>query len=766
MFRNRTTRSLLIAASAVLASSLAWSGLSHESLPRAFAKPRVVKSPGGSTAHIEAAYGKLPLSFELNRGQTDSRVKFLSRGSGYTFFLTPDEAVMVLRSAPTAKGDKTAPGAASRKVPTHEKTAPPAVLRMRMVGANPKPAVAGLDALPGKSNYFIGDDPQKWRTGVANFSKVKYAGVYPGIDLVFHGNQRQLEYDFVVAPGGDPGAIRLAWKGAKRIEVDGRGDLVLHVAGGRVVHHAPVVYQEIDGSRHEIRGSYVLRGKDQVGFRVASYDRSSPLVIDPVLLYSTYFGNYCEALGIAVDGSGNAYVTGLTGSANFPTAGPLQAAHGGGPYDAFVSKLNAAGSALTYSTYLGGSWEDQGFGIAVDVSGNAYVTGFTESTDFPTAGPLQAAHAGGVRDIFVSKLNAAGSALSYSTYLGGSHWDEGFGIAVDVSGNAYVTGNTISMDFPTASPLQAAHAGGGWDAYVSKLNAAGSGLSYSTYLGGSDWDEGHGIAVDVSGNAYVTGFTESTDFPTASPLQAAHGGGVRDVFVSKINVAGSALTYSTYLGGSGEDQGSGEDLRFGIAVDGSGNAYVTGYTTSTNFPTASPLQAANAGSGDVFVSKLNAAGSALTYSTYLGDSGYDYGRGIAVDGSGNAYVTGATYSTNFPTASPLQAANAGSGDVFVSKLNAAGSALTYSTYLGGSGFDYGTDIAVDGSGNAYVTGTTLSTNFPTASPLQASMVGGIDAFVAKIGESPSAQVPTLGATGLGLLMLGLLAAGRRVLRRR
>jgi len=713
-------------------------------------------------ARAREVYGKLPLSFELNRGQTDGRVKFLSRGSGYTFFLTPDEAVMVLRSAPAAKGNKTAPGAASRKVPTHEKTAPPAVLRMRMVGANPKPAVAGLDALPGKSNYFVGNDPDKWRTGVPNFGKVRYAGVYPGIDLVFHGNQRQIEYDFVVAPGADPGAIRLAWKGAKRVEVASSGDLVLHVAGGRVVHHAPIVYQRVNGSRREVSGGYVLRDRNQVGFRVAAYDRSRPLVIDPVLVYSTYLGgsDYDFGYGIAVDGSGNAYVTGYTGSTDFPTAGPLQAANAGGDYDAFVSKFNAAGSALTYSTYLGGSGGDSGRGIAVDGSGNAYVTGQTASTDFPTAGPLQAAMAGDW-DAFVSKLNAAGSALTYSTYLGGWFGDEGHGIAVDGLGNAYVTGGTYSPDFPTAGPLQAAMAGYFYDAFVSKLNAAGSALTYSTYLGGSSSDWGEDIAVDGSGNAYVAGFTDSIDFPTAGPLQAANGGAWSvDVFVSKLNAAGSALSYSTYLGGSSDD------YVYSIAVDGSGIAYVTGGTNSTNFPTASPLQAAKAGPSDAFVSKLNAAGSALAYSTYLGGSSNDSGYGIAVDGSGNAYVAGYTSSTNFPTAGPLQAANGGGTyDAFVSKLNAAGSALTYSTYLGGSNSDSGRDIAVDGSGNAYVTGRTESPNFPTAGPLQAAKAGYADAFVAKIGEAPSEQIPALGATGLGLLILGLLAAGRRLLAR-
>jgi hypothetical protein len=393
--------------------------------------------PSPAKAEIKESYGKLPLRFEANQGQTDPRVKFLSRGSGYTFFLTPEEAVLVLRSAPSEKAAKPGPKTASREIPSREEPARRTVLRMRMAGANPAPAVNGLDALPGKSHYFLGNDPRKWRTGVPSFASVKYAGVYPGIDLVFHGSQRQLEYDFVVAPGADPGAIRLAWKGAERLEVDNAGALVLRVAGGRVVHHAPMVYQRVNGNRREIGGSYVVRAGSEVGFRVAAYDQTRPLVIDPVLIYSTYLGGSDSDQGyaIAVDGAGNAYVTGWTHSTDFPTASPLQAIYGGGTRDAFVSKLNAAGSSLVYSTYLGGFDEDRGEGIAVDGAGNAYVTGTTLSTDLPTVSPLQAANAGGY-DAFVAKLNAAGSSLTYATYLGGDSQDYGHGIAVDGAGNA------------------------------------------------------------------------------------------------------------------------------------------------------------------------------------------------------------------------------------------------------------------------------------------------------------------------------------------
>jgi len=660
---------------------------------------------------VVAAYAKLPLHFEANQGQTNEQVRFLARGSGYGLFLTPTESVLVLRKTEGS----------------------PAVLRMKLLGANPRPVVAGREKLPGRSNYFIGNDSKKWRTNVPHYARVEYQEVYPGVDLAYYGNQGQFEYDFVVKPGADPRRIRIAIEGADAVRVDGDGNLVLSLQDGEIVERAPVVYQIVGGATKTIDGRFVLSGAREVAFEVGAYDRDRPLVLDPLLVYSTYLGGSDEeqGQGIAVDSVGNAYVAGFTFSTNFPTANPLQAANGGG-YDAFVSKVNASGSALVYSTYFGGSGFDQGQGIAVDASGNAYVTGITQSTNFPTANPLQAT-IGGFQDAFVARLNTAGSALVYSTYLGGSDFDSGYSVAVDASGNAYVTGITQSTDFPTASPLQAVIGGGNNDAFVAELNAAGSALVYSTYLGGSGDELAQDIAVDASANAYLTGFTFSTNFPTANPVQPANGGS-SDAFVARVDADGSALAYSTYLGGSGSDQGT------GIAVDTSGNAYVTGFTASTNFPTANPLQAANNGGlSDGFVAKVNAAGSSLVYSTYLGGSGPDFsgedrGHGIAVDASGNAYVTGVTGSANFPTANPLQATKGGSNDAFVAKVNATGSLLVYSTYLGGLGGEFGYGIAVDQSGAAaYIAGFTTSTDFPTANPVQAANGGGYDAFVAKIG---------------------------------
>jgi Beta-propeller repeat len=683
-------------------------------------------------SRLVQSYGKLPLSFEANRGQTDSQVKFLSRGSGYTLFLTRDEAVLALRGSDPRGGAAPAahqPSAAGSEVQRSiNESTTNALLRMKLVKANPAAKVTGVDELPGKSNYFIGNDPKKWRSNVPAYEKVRYEGIYPGVDLLYYGNQRQLEYDFVVAPGADPRRIQFDVRGAEHLSQDERGDLVLQAGTGEVRWHKPVVYQEEDGKRHQIDGRYVIRDGPRVGFDVAGYNTNKPLIVDPALVYSTYLGgtNADLATGIAVDSSGNAYVTGWTGSTDFPTVNPLQAAYGC-CYDAFVSKINSTGSALVYSTYLGGSNGDFGAKIAVDGSGNACVTGYTDSTNFPTVNPLQAANRGSF-DAFVAKINSTGSALVYSSYLGGSGDDFGVGIAVDSSGNAYITGQTDSTDFPTVNPLQAAN-GGSLDTFVAKINSTGSALFYSTYLGGSDFDFGYGIAVDNSGNAYITGITYSTDFPTLNPLQAAYGGGIEDAFVAKINSTGSALVYSTYLGGSDRDYG------YGITVDNSGNAYITGTTWSTDFPTVNPLQAAHGGGiEDAFVAKINSAGSALVYSTYLGGSSFDDGLRIAVDSSGNAYITGSTWSTDFPTVNPLQK-NYGGGvyDAFVAEINPTGSALVYSTYLGGSDSDYGYDITVDSSGNAYITGVTLSTDFPTVNPLQKNSAGGgEEGFVAKI----------------------------------
>jgi hypothetical protein len=505
-----------------------------------------------------------------------------------------------------------------------------------------------------------------------------------------------------------------------------------------------------------------------LAFAVGQFDRQRDLVIDPTLVYSTYLGgsSNTSAYGIAVDSAGEAFVVGATESASFPTASPFQAALNG-VQDAFVAKFNAAGSALVYSTYLGGSGSDIGHGIAVDSAGEAVITGDTMSADFPTASPVQATYGGGGYDVFVTKLNSAGSALVYSTYLGGSAIDNAEYVAVDSIGDAVVSGITLSTDFPVAPlmhPIQGANGGGSQDGFVTKLASGGS-LVYSTYLGGTGADAVVGIAVDPAGEAFVSGLTTSTNFPIAAgcdagctPFQSAFAGGSGsgDAFVAKLNATGTALLYSTYLGGSSDD------AALGLAIDGAGEAFVFGQTASTNFPTALPYQAANAGGIDAFVTKVNATGSALIYSTYLGGSSSEGGNigGIAVDSAGEAFVAARTDSANFPVVSPLQATFAGNGDGFVTKFNAAGSELGYSTYLGGSSVDQATTIAVDSANNAFVAGYTSSIDFPTAAPFQLYQGGtnGSNAFVTKI-SALSVTVPATGGRYLALAALLLATCG-------
>ena len=682
---------------------------------------------------LSVSYGNIPLSFVANHGQTDAEVKFLARGQGYSLFLTPTEAVLGLRAA------------------SNEPKPPTAMVRMRLLGANKHPQLSGVDSLPGTSNYFIGNDPGRWQRDVPTYAKVKYTNVYPGIDQIYYGNQRQLEYDLVVAPAGDPRRITLAFEGVERLSLDDEGNLVLQTPLGEIKQQKPMVYQDTGGRRKRVDARYLLGENSHVRFQVASYDRTRPLVIDPVLSYSTYLGGNGNDIGhaIAVDSAGSAYITGQTLSTNFPGAGgsSIQPSKSTS-VDVFVSKLNAAGSALVYSTYVGGSGGEYGYAIAVDNMGNAYVTGQTDSptvagtgnVPFPTVGGVQQLYKGG-GDAFVTKINATGNALVYSTYLGGSGVERGYGIAVDDSGNAYVTGHTNSVngpgDFPTSAALQPQN-GGSYDAFVTKLNVAGNGLVYSTYLGGDASEYslyGGDIAVDSTGSAYVGGSTASLNFPGASArIQATNGGGFTDGFVVRFDPAGSALFYSTYLGGNGYDEVN------GLAINTGGDAFVVGYSDSPNFPTAFPLQASKNGLGnDAFVSRLNAAGTALVYSTYLGGSGGERAYDVAVDSASNAYISGWTDSSNFPTVAPLPITR-GSGDAFISVLNSVGSTFAYSTYLGGSnGSEHAYGIAVDGAGEAYVTGETNATNFPSAASLQATFGGsGSDAFVAKITAPPPA----------------------------
>ncbi len=706
------------------------------SVPAQAATAEPAKPDEATRARVSENYGKLPVSFEVNDGQQGRYVKFFSRGSGYNLFLATREAVLVL-----TKSEKPATPPANNATLSQKPKRRSTVLRTMLVDANPAAKVTGEERLPGKVNYFIGNDPSKWQNDVPTYGKVRYEQVYPGIDLVYYGNQRQLEYDFIVAPGADPTRIRLSVAGAQTMCLDGRGQLVVQTAIGAVRWNKPRIYQQIGGTRRAVKGKYVLRRGHEISFQVAAYDTAKP-----TLIYSTYLGGSGDDLGYRVSGddAGNIYVTGYTSSTDFPTAaGAFQTTKNGG-YDAFVAKVNPTGTGLLYSTYLGGSGDDFGKDIRVDSSGAyVYVTGTTSSTDFPTtAGAFQTVNKGG-QDIFVTKLNAADGAVVYSTYLGGSGTDVGVSISVDTSGNAYVTGYTNSADFPVTGALQATR-NGGYDAFVAKISPDGTSLVYSTYLGGNGDDFGQSIRVIGSGKfqvgagtAYVTGYTNSTNFPTTSGAFQTNNNGGYDAFVTKITPDGTGLVYSTYLGGSDKDVG------VGIEWNEDGNVYVTGYTESTDFPiTLGAFQTTKKGGYDAFVTRFNSDGTAVLYSTYLGGSGDDYAQGFRED-AGNAYITGNTDSTDFPTtANAFQATKNGGYDVFLTKFNPTGAVLLYSTYLGGSGDDFGQDIRVILT-NAYVTGTTSSTDFPTtAGAFQTTNNGGQDGFVAKIDTGVDVMVQT------------------------
>ena len=699
--------------------------------------------PAGSSAmKIAERYGELPLRFEANQGQFEAGVRFVSRQRGYSLLLRSSEAVLVLsqpdsRVAAQREDEESMAGESGRREARN-----PAVLRMKLIGADPDSPSACLEELPGRINYFIGSDPGKWLRGIRTHGKVQFSQVYPGIDLVYYGTQRQLEYDFLVAPGTDPGIIAWSIEGADQMMVEADGALMMETGAGQIRFRRPVIYQEVAGLRKEISGGYVVKAHRQIGFEIAAYDRGLPLVIDPVLHYSTYLGGSLgdNGEGIAVDSAGNAYVTGTTYSTNFPTANPGQPSLSGSPC-VFVTKLNAAGSALIYSTYLGGSGGNLGHGIKVDGEGNAYVVGSTSSTNFPvTAGAFDRT-ANGNYDAFVAKLAPDGATLVYSTLLGGTGTDSGYAIALDDDGNAYITGSTSSdvIPLPTTAGAFQTTRGQSNDVYVAKLNPSGSGLVYSTLLGGGDRDIGYGIAVDADGAAYVTGLTASTNFPTTLGAFQFTRPGNTDAFVTKLNPDGSALVYSTYLGGINYPDSvysPGTDIGNAIAVGTDGCAYVTGSTISTNFPTTAGAVATK---GSSFLAKLTTDGSALAYSTLLDGASL----AIAVDASGAACVTGGTSSTNFPITPGAFDPTLDNTqwftptDAFLMKMNANGTVLLYSTFLGANGNDIGRAIAVDAAGKIYVTGSTTSTNFPvTADALDRAANGNGDAFVTKIEPLP------------------------------
>ncbi|HEX4038388.1 MAG TPA: SBBP repeat-containing protein [Acidobacteriaceae bacterium] len=711
--------------------------------------PATAQSPA---AAARAQYEQLPLRFEPNQGQFAPDVRFRSSGPGYSVALTQNEAVVRLRAGTTHS-----------------------VVGLALEGAPAALSISGEDRLPGTVNYFTGSNRAAWRTGIPTYGRVRVANALPGVDLVYYGNQNQLEFDLVLAAGMDPANLKLRVRGARAVSVAQDGSVVMATSGGPLTLRAPVAYQRMHGTRTSVKAQFRRISGDEVGFAVEAYDRRRPLTIDPVLVYATYLGgSYFDAVSaVAVDAGGNAYVTGNADSCDFPTTGGAYqtSAPSGycypGTHEAkgnlvFVAKINAAGTGLVYSTYLG---MGAGTAIAVDASGDAYVAGWTEAGFPVTSGAYQStdrAAGNGGTNSFVTELNPAGTSLVYSTYLGGS-WgqDQINAIAVDSSGNAYVAGSALSQDFPaTTGAYQTTDAMPGAPfSFVTKLNSGGGTLAYSTYLmgtgtfstNGAPVNAAHGIAVDSAGNAYVAGTTSDQAFPVTSGAfqtgytDSADQAAFRQTgYVAKINPTGSGLAYASYLGGGPVTQAN------AVAVDASGNAYVTGAATANLATTSGAFESAAPGY-DAFVARVNTNGSALAYATYLGGSctqSYlsgtgDAGLAIAVDSSGNAYVAGQACSQDFPvTQSAVQTAklvtNPTAFDGFFSVLNATGSGLLYSTYLGGNGNlnpdgDWTRGIALDAGGDAIVGGLAESSNFPvSAGALQASTSANGAGFVARL----------------------------------
>ncbi len=711
-------------------------------------------------------FGNLPLYFVENQGQVDPRVAYYARGSANSVYLTREGMVLSLSNRAASQGDTVAEGRAADAPDGDLGATARWTVRLDFEDANPDVRIRGRERAEAVVSYLKGR-PSEWKTDLPTYADVVYEDLWEGIDLVYSSEGGQPKYTFVVEPGADPSRIRLAYRGASAVRLTEEGRLSVETPVTTFEEDVPYSYQEDGGTRTEVASGFALEssptaGEGRFGFRVGPYDPTKPLVLDPaVLVYCGYIGgtgggNGDEAFGVAVDAAGAAYVTGATTSTDFPaTVGAYDTTHNNNR-DVLVAKVRADGTGLVYATYIGGAYNDIGRAVAVDSSGNAYVTGDTTSDSFPTvAGPDLVFNdtPNSETNAFVLKLNAAGSALVYSGFIEGANNDNGRGIVVDTTGFAFVVGDTFSdtLTAPTF-PITAGAYDNSWgnsEAFVAKVATNGASLVYCTYIGGYGTEYAKGIAIDTSGNAYVTG--ETNDYPNSPPFPVTAGaydqvfngpgtGAGTDAFVTKLNSTGTALVYSTFLGGTASDSAS------GISLDASGNAYVVGQTASSDFPRTS-LQTWSGG-WDGFVTKLNSTGTALVYSGFIGGSTYDSATSIAVDGSGSAYVAGSTDSTeaSFPeTGGPDLTYNGGSSDAFVARVNPAGTALFFCTYLGGSGDEYAYAVAVDGLGAAYVAGTTTSTEatFPeTVGPdLTHNGPGSNDAFVAKI-QSSVMQVKT------------------------
>ncbi len=732
--RGREIAGHVLLAVMMLGCVLVYSGERYSSVKASTSKP-------GDGAHAGRQYGRLPLYFVENVGQVHGGSDFYIHGRDKSIYFSQQGLTFAL-----VNGGKRS------------------VVKLDFVNANPHAKLEGVDRTEAVFSYFSGP-ARTWKGGVRSFSSLVYRDLWPGIDLEYSGTVDRMKYSFRLKPGADPSLIQLAYRGANTVTLDAQGELDIQTSSGSFKDAAPVSFQTepraAGAVKHqiEVATKYWIKttsGRAVYGFQVADYDRSRELIIDPaVLIYSGFVGGAGDdaAYSIAVDSARNAYIAGTTSSPqmSFPVVAGPDLTYNGGSSDAFVAKINPAGTALIYCGYIGGAQSDQAQGVAVDSSGSAYVVGqtFSDQTTFPVAtGPGLVFSTGGP-DVFVTKLNAAGTALVYSGYIGGTSRDFGTGIAVDSLGNAYISGYTESSQqtgFPVVGGPDLTY-NGGIDGFVAKVVPAGSSLAYCGYIGGTEDDYARGIAVDSAGSAYLTGDTASPEasFPVAIGPDLTFNLGLTDAFVSKVAANGSSLAYSGYIGGPGADVGQ------GIAIDSSGNAYVTGETNMVGFPIIGGPDPIFNGATDAFVTKVNAAGSAFVYSGLIGGTGIDRGFGISVDSAGSAYIVGETSShqTSFPVVGGPQLETNGVLDAFVAKLNSPGSLLIYCGYVGGPGNDYGRGISTDSDGNAYVAGYTESTaGFPVVAGPDLSFNGGMtDAFAAKIERRADTTPPVIVVPG-------------------
>ncbi len=659
---------------------------------------------------LDPNFGSLPLTFIPNRGQVEAPALFYARTSAYTLWLT--ESALTFESRQTARPP--APPLSVREA-----------TRLEFVGAAPHPVVIAQDPSPGVANFFLGNDPARWKTGLTTSRAVLYQELYKNIDLKVYGSNRTVEYDWIVRPGGNVRDIRFRIASDARPSLDKDGNLVLRARHGDWVQRRPTAFQVIDGKRKEARAEFRMAPGGSFGLAVSGYNKAYPLTIDPVisLMFSTFLGGSKNESGrdLAVSANGNVFVAGYTDSSNFPVKAGVSLVPAGSQ-DVFVTKFAASGRDLIYSTYIGGKGSDRAFGIALK-EGTAYITGSTNSQDFPVRNAFQNA-AGGSGDAFVVRLHPSGGVLEYSTYLGGKGTDAGQDIAVDGEGAAYVTGFTSSSDFPLVSALDSKIAG--QDAFVSKLAPTGASLVYSTFLGGLGQDAGQGIALNDQGAAFIAGSTTSKDFPVQYAYDGNYNGN-GDAFVTRLSPSGRSLTYSTYLGGANAD------VAYGVALDKSGAVYVTGQTDSSDFPVKNAYDGTLDGK-DAFVTKLAPSGKSLGYSTFLGGAKDDAGLGIAVQTDNTASVTGFTLSSDFPTLASIDNTYNGNQDAFLAKMTSSGSKIVYSTFLGGNKKDTAYAVAVDAKKFSYLAGATLSDNFPVRAAFDGVWNGGEDAFVAKFAD--------------------------------